>query len=375
MKKKIFIGVLIIFAFCIMINSKKKKKKSDTEYYEITILDKYKENNIATFEGDILSKQYERITDDGYGKNFLTISIAENSGISSLSDYYLDAFDNYFKDRYDTYNDVRVNVIKKLEKKNGVDCIHLLYIDGPKGSEFTSDLDIYIFASDKYVYQLTFEGYITEDRDISKCNPEMTKMANSFKIKDTVKDSNNGIPFTDVPSSAWYGNAVKYIYDNNIIKGLNDYTFSPKSNLTRGMMVTILYRMEGSPKVTGVSNFTDVKDSGKYYYKAVKWASDKKIVSGYNNGNFGPTDNITREQLAVILYKYAKYKKKDVSKTNDLSAFSDAGKVASYALKQVKWAVASGVITGSNGKLNPKGNATRAEVAAMMEKYCKRVGK
>ena len=93
------------------------------------------------------------------------------------------------------------------------------------------------------------------------------------------------------------------------------------------------------------------------------------------HGKFGPTDNITREQLAVILYKYAKYKGKDVSKTNDLSAFSDKGKVASYALKQVKWAVGAGVITGSNGKLNPKGNATRAEVAAMMEKYCKKVGR
>ena len=93
------------------------------------------------------------------------------------------------------------------------------------------------------------------------------------------------------------------------------------------------------------------------------------------HGKFGPTDNITREQLAVILYKYAKYKGKDLSKTNDLSSFSDSNKVANYAISQVKWAVGSGVITGSNGKLNPKGNATRAEVAAMLEKYCKRVGR
>ncbi len=159
------------------------------------------------------------------------------------------------------------------------------------------------------------------------------------------------------------------------MSGLNGSTFGPTNKLTRGMMVTILYKMEGSPKVTAASNFTDVKDSSKYYYKPAIWAAEKKIVSGYNDGRFGPSDNITREQLAIILYKYAKYKKKDVSKTTELTAFSDSNKVASYALKQVKWAVASGVITGSNGKLNPKGNATRAEVAAMMEKYCKKVGK
>ena len=183
------------------------------------------------------------------------------------------------------------------------------------------------------------------------------------------------IPFTDVKSSNWYYNAVKYCYENNIISGLNATTFGPKDKLTRGMMVTILYRMEKSPKITSKSSFGDVNDTKKWYYNAVVWASKNNIVSGYKDGRFGPTDNITREQLAVILYKYARYKGKDISKTNDLKSFTDAGKVASYALKQVKWAVASGVITGSNAKLNPKGNATRAEVAAMMEKYCKKVGR
>ena len=182
--------------------------------------------------------------------------------------------------------------------------------------------------------------------------------------------------FSDINPTSWYFNAVNYAVNNNILSGLNETTFGPNDKLTRGMMVTILYRMEGNPAVpSSAPTFTDVKDNKKWYYKAVRWAAAKGIVSGYNDGKFGPTDNITREQLAIILYKYAKYKGKDVSKANDLSGFTDSNKVASYALKQVKWAVGAGVITGSNGKLNPKGNATRAEVAAMMEKYCKKVGR
>ena len=145
-------------------------------------------------------------------------------------------------------------------------------------------------------------------------------------------------------------------------------------------MVTILYRMENSPKISGAPKFPDVQDSSKYYYKAVKWAADNKIVSGYDNGKFGPNNNITREQLAVILYNYARYKGKDLSKTDDLKGFSDSNKVASWATKQVKWAVGSGVITGNENKdgtktLNSKGNATRAEVAAMIQKYIIKVGK
>jgi len=191
----------------------------------------------------------------------------------------------------------------------------------------------------------------------------------------------DALPFKDVKKESWYYNAVKYVYKNDIIKGYNDTTFAPNDNLTRGMMVTILYRMEGEPKISGTPTFPDVQDSKKYYYKAVKWATDNKIVNGYENGNFGPNDNIQRQQLAVILNKYAKYKGKDVSKTDDLKGFTDSNKISSYAVSQMKWAVGAGVISGNDNKqtgertLNPKGEATRAEVAAMMEKYCKNVGR
>lgn len=184
------------------------------------------------------------------------------------------------------------------------------------------------------------------------------------------------LPFTDVAGNAWYYEAVKYCYKNNIISGTSSTTFSPNTLLTRGMLVTILYRMEGQPAVSGKPKFPDVQNSKDYYYKAVKWATDKKVVSGYNNGKFGPNDNITREDLAVILNRYAKFKGKNTSQTNNLSAFSDRNKVSSYATSQVKWAVGAGVISGNaNGTLNPKGKTTRAEAAAMLEKYCKKVGR
>ena len=187
--------------------------------------------------------------------------------------------------------------------------------------------------------------------------------------------------FTDVQEGKWYYDSVKYVYENGIMTGLNETTFGPSNNLTRGMMVMLLYKMEGQPEVEGTPTFPDVQDSGKYYYKAVKWASDNNIVTGYANGNFGPTDNITRAQLAVILYRFAQFKGKDVSKTSDLSEFPDNSQVASWAQDAVKWAIAEGIITGNVNKqtgvktIDPKQNATRAQVATMIERYCKNIGR
>lgn len=195
----------------------------------------------------------------------------------------------------------------------------------------------------------------------------------TFKI--TVKPSD--LPFTDVDITSWYYSAVKYSYKNDLIKGLSSTKFGPNNKLTRGMIVTILHRMEKSPNVSGTPSFKDVKDSKKYYYKAVRWAEKNKVVNGYKNGNFGPNDYITRQDLAVILKNFATYKKKNVSKTNNLSGFKDKAKVSKYALDSVKWAVGSGVITGNSKTktINPKGNATRAEAAAMIQKYCENIGR
>lgn len=183
-------------------------------------------------------------------------------------------------------------------------------------------------------------------------------------------------PFIDVFIDDWYADAVKYVYNNNIIKGYNDTEFAPNDKLTRGMMVTILYRMEGSPSNDGKSKFSDV-DVNQYYAKAVKWAVDSGIIHGYEGVNkFGPDDKILRQDLAGILRNYAKYKEKDTNTTADLTKFKDYKNVDSYANTAVQWAVGKGVITGNdNGTLNPKGNTTRAEAAAMMYKYCKKIGR
>ena len=204
-------------------------------------------------------------------------------------------------------------------------------------------------------------GYISEEY-ITKVNTK----------KDTYKvPTDTDLPFEDVDSDEWYYSAIKYSYNNKIIMGYNSTTFAPNDNITRGMLVTILYRMEGSPKVSTTSKFPDVKDSSMYYYKAVNWAASNKIVSGYDTGKFGPDDNITREQLAVILWKYSKYKGKDKDVTADFTKFSDSFKISDYAKKGMNWALGVGVMHGSNGKLLPQGTATRAEAAAMLINYSK----
>ncbi len=181
------------------------------------------------------------------------------------------------------------------------------------------------------------------------------------------------LPFTDVNKSDWYYNAIEYTYQNGIISGATDTEFRPSAKITRGMIVTILWRMEGSPKVTGVKDFTDVK--GQYYYDAVRWAAKNGVVNGYGDGRFGPNANITREQLATILCNYAKYKKKNTNVTVDISKYKDWNKVSSYARASMQWAIKTGVVTGKeNGtKVDPQGTATRGEAACMIYNYCTKI--
>lgn len=178
--------------------------------------------------------------------------------------------------------------------------------------------------------------------------------------------------FNDVSANDWFASAVDYVTGKGMMNGTADNTFSPKANTTRGMIVTVLYRLENQPS-TSAASFTDVA-SGAYYANAVAWANANGIVSGYDSGKFGPNDKVTREQLAAILYRYAQYKKYDVSGANSLDGYTDAQSVSSYAVPALQWANAAGVVTGKSGsKLDPKGNATRAEVAAMLMRFCENV--
>ena len=178
--------------------------------------------------------------------------------------------------------------------------------------------------------------------------------------------------FNDVSANDWFASAVDYVTGKGMMNGTADNTFSPKANTTRGMVVTVLYRLENQPS-TSAASFTDVA-SGAYYANAVAWANANGIVSGYGSGKFGPNDKVTREQLAAILYRYAQYKKYDVSGANSLDGYTDVQSVSSYAVPALQWANAAGVVTGKSGsKLDPKGNATRAEVAAMLMRFCENV--
>ena len=177
------------------------------------------------------------------------------------------------------------------------------------------------------------------------------------------------IPFTDVSEKDWYYNAVKYAYDNNLMSGMSSTTFAPNANTTRGMIVTVLYRLENEPDVNIDNSFKDVKSSD-YYGNAIYWAKQNNIVTGYNSTTFAPNDNITREQMAAILYRYASYKGYSVDKTSDLSEFTDVSNINDYALKPIKWAVASNLISGmGDSTISPLGNASRAQVATILMRF------
>ena len=180
-------------------------------------------------------------------------------------------------------------------------------------------------------------------------------------------------PFRDVSETDWFYKAVMYVSDNGLMSGVDADKFGPSWNTTRGMITTILWRMEGKP-AAGEVPFTDVK-ADMYYADAIAWAAEKGIVSGYDEP-FGPDDNITREQLASILWRYAKYKGYDVSVGEDTNilSYEDAFNISEYAIPAMQWACGAGIISGNDdGTLNPGGHAQRAHAAQMLMKFLENV--
>lgn len=185
-------------------------------------------------------------------------------------------------------------------------------------------------------------------------------------------DSKPKLPFTDVSTSDWFYSDVMFVYENGLFSGTDSRSFSPNASMTRAMLVTVLYRLEGEPAGTGSSSFSDVY-SGSYYEKAVAWAAANGIVTGTGSTSFSPDAKVTREQLAAILYRYAQYKKLDTDAGAKLDSFSDAGNVSGYASEALSWAVSEGLINGASGRLTPKGDATRAQVAAILHRFVENV--
>ena len=215
----------------------------------------------------------------------------------------------------------------------------------------------------------TFEGWYA-DKGLTKKITSVKLDANTTVYAKWTEAPVSGLPFKDVKTADWFYNDVKYVYEKGMMAGTAADVFAPNATTTRAMIVTILYRLEGSPAVTGTSAFVDVP-AGQWYTDAVNWAAANQIVKGTSATTFAPNDSITREQMAAILYRYAQYKGYDVTKQADLSGYSDNGQVSAYAKDALAWANAAKLINGvTNTTLAPQGNATRAQVSAILHRFC-----
>ena len=217
----------------------------------------------------------------------------------------------------------------------------------------------------------TFIGWYSERSLMNKVSgvyltKDMTVYA-SWRVDENPGAGAN--PFTDVSEKDWFYGDVMFVYENGLMLGTSKTLFSPHGTATRGMMATILWRMEGSPAPKGKNSFTDVED-GKWYADAITWTAENGIFAGYGKDKFGPDDPITREQLAAIFYRYADYKGYDLAVKGNLDKFKDADKITDYAKTAMQWAVGSGLMKGKSGNLlDPQGTATRAEIAAMLHRF------
>ena len=217
----------------------------------------------------------------------------------------------------------------------------------------------------------TFIGWYTERSLMNKVSgvyltKDMTVYA-GWRVNENPGTGAN--PFTDVSEKDWFYSDVMFVYENGLMLGTSKTLFSPHGTATRGMMATILWRMEGSPAPKGKNSFTDV-EAGKWYADAITWTAENGIFAGYGKDKFGPDDPITREQLAAIFYRYADYKGYDLTVKGNLDKFKDADKITDYAETAMGWAVGSGLVKGKSGNLlDPQGTATRAEIAAMLHRF------
>ena len=174
----------------------------------------------------------------------------------------------------------------------------------------------------------------------------------------------------------WAHEGIDFALENGLFNGTSATTFVPGGDMTRAMLVTVLWRLDGTPAPTGVNSFSDVP-TGKWYTRAVAWAAENGVVNGMGNGRFDPEGRVTREQIATILFRYAQKKGFDVSARAELSAFPDGGSVSRYAREALSWAYAEELITGTRTAqgilLAPQGNATRAQVATILMRYVKNI--
>ena len=233
-----------------------------------------------------------------------------------------------------------------------------------------NDIELQYESDTEYTFVMPY-GSVTIEAVFSEMDAEETEPEGEPETG-METDLPKSPAFSDISSSAWYCDAVLYVCANGLMSGTGERTFGPDITTTRGMIVTILYRLAGEPEVYG-SGFTDVP-SEQYYVDAVIWAAENDIVNGYGNNRFGPNDPITREQMASILYRYAAYQGYDVSASADFSGFADSNEISSYAVSAMHWANAEGLINGINTSIiDPKGKSTRAQIATILMRFCETI--
>ena len=217
----------------------------------------------------------------------------------------------------------------------------------------------------------TFIGWYSERSLMNKVSGVyLTKDMTVYALWRVDENPGTGVnSFTDVSEKDWFYGDVMFVCENGLMLGTSKPLFSPHGTATRGMMATILWRMEGSPAPKGKNSFTDV-EAGKWYADAITWTAENGIFAGYGKDKFGPDDPITREQLAAIFYRYADYKGYDLTAKGNPDKFKDADKITDYAKTAMQWSVGSGLVKGKSGNLlDPQGTASRAEIAAMLHRF------
>ncbi len=234
--------------------------------------------------------------------------------------------------------------------------------------ELTGNATVVWFYTDDYSNDYGSESWDDDSSSSGTTTTPTTPTTPANPVPD------KAMSFTDVKSNDWYYSSVRYAYDNGLFSGVSHESFGPGDSMDRSMLATVLYSLDGKP-AAGKSGFADVAD-GAWYADAVAWAAEHGIVSGVGGGAFTPGGTITREQLAVMLYRYAQYKGYDVSKTADLSGYADQDKLSDWAAQAVQWACGSGLMNGrSAAQLAPEGTLTRAEAATMLKAFCENVKK
>ena len=216
------------------------------------------------------------------------------------------------------------------------------------------------------------DGYIVKDVTVNGVSKGAVTSLSGLTSKDKVvvsfeKQQTTVGGFTDI-ADHWGKDAILFTVDKGLFKGVTDTTFEPNGQMTRGMLATVLYRMENQPEITTPAGFADV-EAGAWYANGINWAANAKVVNGVGENKFAPNNNISREQLAAMLYRYAQFKEYDVTKQGDISQFTDNAKVGDWAKEAIAWAVGNEIIKGDNGSINPQGEATRAEVATMLQRF------